>query len=159
MTETYAPVTLGGGWRPWAALAGQALASLVLMSALPALVVWQTWREAQALQAEWTVRGPPCETVREPAAWATNHQHDPMTFTYGGASFTRQFAAASCAAVPETWWRSRDAYHVCMFNNPGAVTVGTIDGPVTFQPPAGRRATVTVRHGTATCVIGGRFDA
>ncbi|MBX3484374.1 hypothetical protein [Phenylobacterium sp.] len=158
MTETCAPLTLGGGWRAWTALAVQFVATIALVLALPAFVVWQAWSEAEALRAEWTVTGPPCETVGEPAEWATNHGKGPRTFSYGGASFTRQFAAVSCAVVPEAWWWPRDSYTVCMFNNPGAVTVGAVDGPVTFQPPRGQRATVTVRHGQATCIVGGRFN-
>jgi hypothetical protein len=158
MTETYAPVILGGGRRAWVALVLQLVSTVALVTLMPAFVVWQVWTEAQALQTEWTVHGPPCAVVAEPASWATNHHKSPMTFIYGGASFTRQFAAVSCAAVPEEWWWPRQSYPVCMFNNPGAVTVGTLDGPVTFQPPYGQRATVTVRHGQATCVVGGRFN-
>jgi len=158
MTQTYAPQTMGGGWRAWSALMTQVLICLGLVSALPAFVAWQTWTEARALQTEWTVAGPPCDVVDVPASWATGHRHAPMTFSYGGHSFTRQFAAVSCAAVPVTWWWPRDSYHVCMFNNPGAVTVSTVDGPVTFQPPYGQRATITVRNGEATCVVGGRFN-
>ena len=151
-------MTLGGGWRTWAMLAFQLVATVALVSMLPTFVVVQVWAEARALQTQWAVAGPPCEVVDQPASWATNHRKGPMRFTYGGATFTRQFAAVSCAAVPETWWWPRNSYRVCMFNNPGAVTVTTIDGPVTFQPPYGQRATVTVRDGLASCVVGGRFN-
>lgn len=156
MTETYAPLTLGGGWRAWTALVLQLVSTVALVSIVPAFVVWQVWSDARALKAEWTIHGPPCDVAAEPAAPAVNGPRDALVFSYGGASFTRQSAAVSCAAVPEAWWWPRRSYTVCMFDNPGAVTVGTIDGPVTFRPPAGQRATVTVRHGQATCVIGGR---
>lgn len=159
MSETYAPLTLGGGWRTWAVLVLQLALTAALALMLPGLVLWQSWRDARALQAEWTVHGPPCEQVESPASWALNHGKGPRTFNFLGTSFTRQFAAASCASLPESWWLPGRSYQVCMFNNPGAVTVSTIDGPVTFQPPFGQRATITVRNGDAACVVGGRFGA
>ncbi|MBL8772298.1 MAG: hypothetical protein JNK30_13030 [Phenylobacterium sp.] len=159
MTQTYAPRTLGGGWRAWWALAAQAVICLALVCALPSFVVWQTWSEARALQTEWSFTGPPCDIVETPASWATNHRSAPRQFSYGGHQITRQFAAVSCAAVPERWWWPGESYHVCMFNNPGAVTVSTVDGPVTFQPPYGQRATIRMQDGKASCVVGGRFNA
>lgn len=157
VTGTYAPMTLGGGWRTWAMLVFQLVTTVALVSLLPTLVIFEVWSQSRALQAQWTVAGPACDRVDRPAAWATSHRRDPIRFTYGGATFTRQFAAVSCAAVPKSWWWPQESYAVCMFANPGAVTVGTIDGPVTFQPPYGQPATVTVRDGQASCVVGGRF--
>jgi hypothetical protein len=71
-------------------------------------------------------------------------------------SFTRPFGAVSCVSIPEDGL-TRENYRVCQFNNPGAVTVETDAARTVFQPPVGRRATVTVRHGKASCVVGGWF--
>lgn len=68
------------------------------------------------------------------------------------------FGAANCAAVGENRLLTREAYHVCQFNNPGAVSVTVNARTVMFQPPVGEHATVTVRHGAASCVVGGWFN-
>jgi hypothetical protein len=64
----------------------------------------------------------------------------------------------SCVAIPEDGPWTRASYRVCQFNNPGALTVRVGGRSTTFQPPAGRRTTVTVRHGKARCVVGGWFN-
>ena len=128
-----------------------------VFSLIPAFIVYQNWSKATALAREWTVTGPPCPVVDQPSALATRHGKPPMTVAYGGAVFTRAFAAASCGAVPlNPFWPSENAY-VCRFNNPGAVTVRTPGGRVVFEPPVGHPATVTVRRGQVSCVVAGAF--
>lgn len=106
------------------------------------------------MKAEWTPAGVRCPIVDRPSLAATSRRGPPMTFQYGGASFTRSFAAVSCAAIPENLLWPRASYPVCRFNNPGAITVSAGTRRVTFEPPIGRGATVTVRGGQVTCVVG-----
>ena len=133
------------------------LAFAAALSAFPLSMGWAQWAEVEALRAEWTVAGPACPTVEAIAPWARGRK-PPLTHRYGGATFSRSFAAVSCAAIPKAglWSRGRD--YVCQFNNPGAVIVQTDGARVIFQPPVGQRATVSIRDGSASCVVGGRFN-
>lgn len=134
------------------------LALLAALASIPAYVVWETWSEIQAMKRAWTIAGPPCPVVAKPAPWATNHHRATRSFPYGPATFARAFGAASCVAIPEDGLWTQRSYHVCQFNNPGALTVTAAGRSTTFQPPPGRRATVTVRHGQVRCVVGGWFN-
>lgn len=139
----------------------QDLAILVLAPSflvLPSVMIGSIWVEAVALQRAWTVKGPPCPEVAQPSSRAVSRHRPPKTFTYGEATFTRSFAAVDCAAVPKDAWWPRESYRVCQFNNPGAITVSTAGGRQVFEPPPGARATVTVRDGRVSCVVGGTFN-
>lgn len=142
-----------GRWQDWAILV---LAPSFLI--LPTVMVGSIYVEARALQRAWTVEGPPCPQVATPSSRAISRHRPPMTFTYGGASFTRSFAAVDCAAVPKSAVWPREAYRVCQFNNPGAITVRTATSRKVFELPPGARATVTVRDGLVSCVVGGSFN-
>lgn len=133
------------------------LALLMVVSILPAFLAFGAWSEVQALKAEWTIEGPPCPIVTELLPSVVGRK-PAKTFRYGDAEFSRAFGAAFCAAIPEDRLWTRASYRVCQFNNPGAVTVRTDGRSVIFQPPVGRRLTVTVRDGVASCVVGGWFN-
>lgn len=138
-------------------LLGTVLFHAAVFSLIPGFIVYQNWSTATALAREWTFTGPPCPVVEQPSAQATRHGKPPMTVSYGGAVFTRSFAAASCGAVPiNPFWPSENAY-VCRFNNPGAVVVRAAGRRIVFQPPVGLPATVTVRRGQVSCVVAGGF--
>jgi hypothetical protein len=115
------------------------------------------WLELRGLRREWTVAGPPCERVVRLGRWVGDGR-PPRTIRYGPYAFTRWSGAVLCADIPEPNLFTRATYRVCQFNNPGAVAVATGIEKVTFQPPVGERATVTVRRGRASCVVGGWFD-
>jgi len=136
------------------------LAALVGLGAalcsIPASLGYATWANLHSMKVAWTIKGPPCPVVAKPAPAAVGRKK-PQTFEYGGVSFTRSFGAVSCVSIPEDGL-SRENYRVCQFNNPGAVTVELDGGTTVFQPPPGQRATVTVRHGAASCVVGGWFN-
>jgi hypothetical protein len=142
----------------WRADLATGLGLLCAISAMPVYLGWVQWEEVRALRAEWTIPGPACAQVDEIAPWARRRKRAPISFSYGPAVWTRSFAAVSCAAVPKSGLWSRGSYYVCSFNNPGAVVVRTAGREVIFQPPPGGKATVTVRDGVASCVVGGRFS-
>jgi hypothetical protein len=146
------------GWRRDLLAVAAQLGIAPLLALIPAVVVYSVWSEAAATKAEWTVRGPACRIVDRPSRTAVSPRKPPITFRYHGVVFTRSFAAASCAPVAETPLWPRETYPVCQFNNPGAITVVAEGRRVVFEPPAGRHATVTVRHGEIRCVVGGTFN-
>ncbi|MEO8113080.1 MAG: hypothetical protein ABI655_01780 [Phenylobacterium sp.] len=129
----------------------------LVITVIPGGLALSTWAQVQALKAQWTVAGPPCQVVAQ-APTSVVGRKPPLTFQYGGVTFSRAFAAANCQALPEDTLFTRESFPVCQFNNPGAVTVTAGGRSVIFQPPVGRRATVTVRHGAPSCVVGGWFD-
>lgn len=133
-------------------------AVLPLLLAIPTWVVFQNWVQSTSLKHQWTIKGPPCAEVAAPSRLATRRHKPPMTFWYGPVRFTRSFGAADCGAVPENpLWPSTN-YRVCRFNNPGAVVILAEGRKVVFEPGLGLPATVTVRRGVATCVVGGGFQ-
>lgn len=144
-------------WPPWALQAVELSAILAVVSAIPGGLAFATWTDVQAMKAAWTIKGPPCPTVAQ-APPSVVGRKPPRRFQYGGAEFSHAFAAAYCQALPEDTLFARESFPVCQFNNPGAVTVVAGGRRTVFQPPVGRRATVTVRHGEASCVIGGWFN-
>ena len=129
-----------------------------ILCALPAFIVFNNWAESTSLRKTWTITGPPCPVVAAPSPVATRRHKPPMSSWYGDVRFTRSFGAMSCGSVPENpFWPSTN-YRVCRFNNPGAVSVFAAGHTVVFEPPVGRPATVAVRRGRASCVIGGGFQ-
>lgn len=129
---------------------------LLLLVAVPAIDVYRTWAGARAEKKAWTIRGPACPVVDHPQASVVGHK-PPTTFTYNKVSFTRHLGDVSCAAFREDGFMNRANYSVCQFSGPGAVTVRTATDQVTFQPGPGKRTTVTVRGGRASCVVAGWF--
>jgi len=124
----------------------------------PASIGYATWAEVRDMRAEWTIAGPPCPEVATPASWAISRHKPPMSHEYGGAVFTRQFGAVSCAGIPERGLLAHGNDYVCQFNNPGALTMTFGGRRVIYQPPVGQRMTVTIHEGRASCVVGGRFN-
>lgn len=131
----------------------------ICVGAIPGILILQGVLGEMAERKAWAVKGPPCPVVAQPSSRAVSHFRKPMTHVYGGTSFTRSFGAVSCAGFREAslFGESR-VYHVCQFNNPGAVVVATPRGTRTFEAEPGKRLTVTVREGNARCVVGGWFN-
>jgi hypothetical protein len=136
-------------------LAGMA----VVVAAIPGILTLQMVLTERAERRAWTIEGPACPVVARPSPMGSRRRGDPMSHDYGGSTFTRSFGAVSCAGFrePALFEESR-VYHVCQFNNPGAVVVRTPAETKTFEGPPGRRLTVTVREGRASCVVGGWFS-
>ncbi len=140
--------------RPGSQAVGAA-AFLIVVAAAPAFVIYQAWALRHEERAAWTVAGPDCPTV-QPAAELFGPQ-GPRTFSYGGAQFSRRFGHASCAAPQDGGLIPGETFHVCQFNGPAALAVATSKGVIYFKPGVGRPATVTIRGGEASCVVGGWF--
>jgi hypothetical protein len=123
---------------------------------LPAWLVIGTWNERVTLRRQWTIAGPACPIVTKPDR-AVVGRRSPQFFTYEGIRFGRQFGEVSCVAPPEGNPLDPKSYAVCQFPIPAMVSVDVGAGPVIFQPGPGQRATVTVRRGKVSCVMGGWF--
>lgn len=152
----------GAGARRGLRLGPWQVGSLVLMLAglatIPALIVIETALDRRAMKRAWAVAGRPCPEVASPAANVLGKK--PMKpFTYGGVRFERKTGHVDCAAFPEPVapWEKPVSYRVCQFTGPGLVRVTTPSQSVWYQPGFGRPVTVTVRHGRASCVLGGWF--
>jgi len=124
---------------------------------IPGYFVVETWVGQQQMKAAWNIEGPPCPVVERPSPSVVGRKA-PRTFTYGGVDFTRQFGHASCVAIREPGFMTKESYRVCQFNAPAMVAVGLPDGrKVTYQPGVARPATVKIQHGQPSCVMAGWF--
>ena len=137
-------------------IAGMAGVLLMIVS-IPAWAGFDTWSSQRALKAAWTIAGPPCPAAHRNIP--TGATRPPRTFEYGGISFTRRFGHVSCVALPERGMFDESSDRICQFSAPAMIAVRTERGTTLFEPGVGRRATVTVRDGRASCVMGGWFAA
>jgi hypothetical protein len=127
---------------------------LVVVS-LPAWGVYRWWAFRHELRADWIITGPPCppqvDSWDSIARRRTSHE-----FSYGGMHLRFPLGAANCSPVPEDYFTGH-AYSVCQLTAPGLVVV-TADGRTAiFEPGPGRRATVELRNGQVSCVLGGWY--
>lgn len=133
----------------------QLLGILAVMAGAASIPLWTafaTWADHEALMRDLrTIAGPPCPAQFQ--AWPDNGRA-PMVFHYKGVSFERRHGGVYCEAVTDGPL-GKLTHPVCQFTAPGLLTVTTARGAVTWQPPIGRNATVTVREGRARCVVGG----
>lgn len=129
---------------------------LLLLVAIPVIDVYRTWAGLRAERQSWDIHGPPCPVVARAEPKLVGHK-PPKTFTYNKIAFTRHLGDVSCSAFRAPGFMNPDSYSVCQFSGPGAVTVETAARRITFQPGPGRRTTVTVRDGQASCVVAGWF--
>ncbi len=133
------------------------LAGLMLVVvSVPALMIYETWSEQEAMRKAWNIAGPACPVVEaSPAVFGAK---GPKTFEYGAVRFDRRYGHASCVAPPTEGLVSENIYRVCQFSAPSALAVTTEGRTVTYKPGTARRATVTVRDGQVSCVVGGWFS-
>jgi len=131
------------------------LGVIVIAGAVPALTIHETWSAARAEKAAWDgIAGPACPVLQGPPPWTTTARpRPPRTFSYGEATFTRQHGHASCAGFR----RDGAVYRICQFNAPAVLIVTTPRGTAAYRPGSARAATVTIRDGRASCVLGGWF--
>jgi hypothetical protein len=128
---------------------------LATIASIPLVVGLGTWFSHQAMRKEWTMKGAACPIV--PAiSIAAQGAKPPPPFVFQGVAYAFQIGDVFCEAVPEGYFK-RGTYPVCQFDAPGAVEVTTGGGKVIFEPGVGHHATVTVRRGKTSCVVGGWF--
>jgi hypothetical protein len=132
-------------------------AGVLALLGSPVWFVYSTLADQQELKARWTVAGPPCPPPAPPPIHPVRSRGD-QVFEYGEVQFSRQSGAVNCAAVPDGGFFTQKTYRVCQFTAPGKIGVATAGLRAAFEP-GNRPATVTVRHGAATCVLGGWFRA
>ncbi|OJU13750.1 MAG: hypothetical protein BGN86_15350 [Caulobacterales bacterium 68-7] len=125
-----------------------------VVATIPAALGTATWMRVRELQKQWTVSGPPCPTMP-----AYDPRVGPLkgSFPYLDATYSYGRAQVYCADVPKSGVLASGTYQVCQFNNPGIVQVETAKGVAVFGPMRGHRATVAVRDGAASCIVGGWF--
>ena len=126
---------------------------LVGVASIPLTVGYETLADHHALKTEWAIDGPACEIPAEPIRF----HRSPRAFTYRGVNFKRYYGNVNCIVAPEGTILSNAGHTVCQFSSPGAVRVTTGGRAVTFEPGIGHPATVSIRDGEASCVVGGWF--
>lgn len=132
------------------------LGVLALVAAIPAYIVVEAWAGAEAMKRAWAVEGPACPVLTD-VSRPPFGTRGPKRFDYGGASFARRYGHVDCMAATEGPLGRRQIYRVCQFAAPSVVSVTVENRTTVFKPGVGRPATVTVRRGEVTCVVGGWF--
>jgi hypothetical protein len=130
-------------------------AAVMLAASIPAWTAYNWWAFRHELRRDWIIAGPPCPPATH--SWgeiALSRQ--PRVVDYGGMHIAHLFGGADCSPVPEDYFSSK-AYSVCQFTAPVMLAVTAAGRTTLFEPGYGRRATVTLRHGSLTCVLGGWF--
>jgi hypothetical protein len=128
------------------------LGLLAAVASIPFMTAFATWADHQALMRDLReISGPACPLPTGP--WPENGRK-PKVFVYKGVRFERRYGAVYCEAVTDGMFQSL-THPVCQFTAPGRITVTTARGTSAWQPAIGRDATVTVRDGRASCMVGG----
>jgi hypothetical protein len=130
---------------------------LATVIAFPLTIGLSTWTDHQSLKKEWAISGPPCPQVAQISRAALGAK-PPPPFVYRGVGYAYQIGDVLCEAVPDGYFTSA-THSVCQFDAPGAISVKAAGRPVIFEPGIGHKATVSVRDGKVSCVIGGWFTA
>lgn len=129
------------------------LVVLLAVTSIPLAIVYGVLADHHALKAEWAIVGPACAVPSEPIRF-----HRPAhAFTYRGVTFSRRYGNAYCIVAPDGNILSRASHTVCQFSSPGAVSVTTGGRTVLYEPGIGHPATVSIRDGRSSCVVGGWF--
>lgn len=128
----------------------------LLAVGVPAWGAYQWWAFRHDLRTDWNITGPPCPPATH--SWqSVALKRAAREFEYGGMHLAHPFGGADCSPVPEDYFTSH-AYSVCQFTGPVMIAVTTGGRTMMFEPGYGRRATVKLRNGQVSCVIGGWFS-
>jgi hypothetical protein len=129
------------------------VALMLATASMPLAVAYGALADHQSLKVEWAITGPACPTPDNPIRF---HRR-PMVFSYQEALFTRQYGNVFCVVVPDKGMFSHAHHTACQFSGPAAISVTTGSQTILYEPGIGRTATVTIRDGRPSCVIGGWF--
>ncbi len=136
----------------------QAAGVLLLLGAVASIPLAEgigTWLGHQSLRKEWAIAGPACPEVPRVSIAAMGAK-PPPPFVYQNVAFAYQIGDVFCATVPEGYF-TKATYPVCQFDHPSAIEVKSRGRTVIYELGIGHKATVTVRDGRPSCVMGGRF--
>jgi hypothetical protein len=129
---------------------------MLVILAVPALTVYETWSEQAAMRRAWNIVGPACPVVEaSPTLFGAK---GPKAFDYGEIRFERRFGHVSCVAPAKRGMVGGEVYRVCQFTAPAALAVTTGGRTSLYSTGVGQRATVTVRDGQVSCVLAGWFS-
>jgi hypothetical protein len=106
---------------------------------------------------EWTASGPACARSTATALLAADEAPDQITM-YKGVRFARAHGAVRCNTIGYNEGRSGEDFPVCEFDHPGGVEVTTSFGRSDFMLSPMSAATVQVRHGIPSCVVGSTME-
>lgn len=106
---------------------------------------------------EWTASGPACATSTATALLGADEAPDQVSM-FQGVRFARTHGAVRCNSIGYNEGRSGDDFPVCEFDHPGGIEVTTSFGRYDFLLPPLSAATVQVRHGIPTCVVGSTVE-
>ena len=120
------------------------------VASIPVTVVVSTWLARRAMWAEWTASGPACPVITQISI--AGHGA-----ALRGRSSRVGFAGRSATRIA---WRATRRLQsrttpVCAFDAPAAIAVTAGGRTTIFEPGVGHSATVMVRDGQPTCVMGG----
>jgi hypothetical protein len=154
MLTEYIPISVRqrlrhSGWWPTAGI----VILMLAVASIPLTIAYGGLADRQALKTEWAIDGPACPVAAGPSPF----RKAPMAFSYQGVRFTRQYGNVSCVVVPDGGIFSKAHHAVCQFNGPARITATTGGRTFAYEPGIGRPATVTMRDGQPTCVVGGWF--
>ena len=129
---------------------------MFVIVSIPALTIYETWSEQAAMRRAWDIAGPACPVVEaSPTLFGAKGS---KAFEYGEIRFERRFGHVSCVAPSKRGMVGGEVYRVCQFSAPAALAVTTEGRTSLYKTGVGRRATVTVRDGQVSCVVGGWFS-
>jgi hypothetical protein len=129
------------------------VALMLAFASMPLAVAYGALADRQAMKAEWAITGPPC-----PLAYGvTPYRKPPKAFSYQGVHFTRQYGNVNCVVIPDAGPFSSAHHPVCQFSGPARITVAIGQRSYAYEPDIGRKATISIRRGEPSCVIGGWF--
>jgi hypothetical protein len=137
-----------GGWQTF----GMVVLMLAVAS-IPLTVAYGALADHQSLKVEWAIDGPTCPVVSQ----TERYHRPPQAFSYQGVHFTRQYGNVFCVVVPDGGVFSSAHHTACQFSAPAAISVTTAGRSILYEPGIGRAATVSIRNGQPSCVVGGWF--
>ena len=129
------------------------VAVMLAVASIPLSIAYGTLMDRLALEADWVIGGPACPIVPH----RTTFHRPPHPFSYKGVGFVRQYGNVSCMVLPDAGAFSKTRHTVCQFSSPASISVSTGGQTTIYEPGIGHPATVTIRGGRPSCVVGGWF--